>query len=108
VNLISPFRLLDPEGQPIAIQGRRSRALLGYLLLAAQQGAGRERLAGLFWSDRTEAQARSSLRQCLLELRGALAEDAIAGASEEARTSVSAVIKVLVIVLAHVLGFGAF
>ena len=73
VNLIGPFRLFGAGGQPIVIQGRRTRALLGYLLLAPQQDVARERLAGLFWGDRTEAQARSSLRQCLLELRGALA-----------------------------------
>ena len=73
VSLIGPFRLFGTSGQPIVIQGRRSRALLGYLLLSSQQDVARERLAGLFWGDRTEAQARASLRQCLVELRGALA-----------------------------------
>ena len=73
VSLIGPFRLFGASGQTIVIQGRRSRALLGYLLLSSKQDVARERLAGLFWGDRTEAQARASLRQCLVELRSALA-----------------------------------
>ncbi|MBY0392931.1 MAG: hypothetical protein K2Q27_06675, partial [Novosphingobium sp.] len=73
VQLIGPFRLVGPDGAAIPIQGRRTRAMLATLLLAPQHRMARERLAGLFWSDRSEAQARASLRQCLLELRGVLA-----------------------------------
>ncbi|MBX9885005.1 MAG: hypothetical protein K2X68_08535, partial [Novosphingobium sp.] len=73
VQLIGPFRLAGPGGAAIPIQGRRTRALLATLLLAPQQTMARERLAGLFWGDRSDAQARASLRQCLLELRGVLA-----------------------------------
>ncbi len=80
VQLIGPFRLAGPDGGAIPIQGRRTRALLASLLLAPQQTMARERLAGLFWGDRSDAQARASLRQCLLELRGVLAA---AGADED-------------------------
>ncbi|WP_298171342.1 BTAD domain-containing putative transcriptional regulator [Novosphingobium sp.] len=73
VQLIGPFRLSGPDRAAIPIQGRRTRALLATLVLAPQQSMGRERLAGLFWGDRSDAQARASLRQCLLELRGVLA-----------------------------------
>lgn len=73
VQLIGPFRLVGRDGSAIPIQGRRTRAMLATLLLAPQHRMARERLAGLFWSDRSEAQARASLRQCLLELRGVLA-----------------------------------
>lgn len=73
VQLLGSFRLAVRGGAAIPVQGRRTRALLATLLLAPQQTMGRERLAGLFWSDRSEAQARASLRQCLLELRGVLA-----------------------------------
>ncbi len=52
---------------------RRARALLGYLALAPQQSVTRGRLRGLLWSDRGEAQARASLRQCLLAVRTSLA-----------------------------------
>lgn len=85
VGLIGAFSLRDAEGVPIAIQGRRTRAMLAYLLLAPGQVATRERLAALFWSERGETQARSSLRQCLLELRGALpkAEEELLVATRE-------------------------
>ncbi|HEV2364906.1 MAG TPA: BTAD domain-containing putative transcriptional regulator [Caulobacteraceae bacterium] len=73
VRLIGGFRLSDGAGKPAAIPSRRGRALLAYLLLSEDHAATRERLAGLLWSDRGETQARASLRQCLLELRGALA-----------------------------------
>lgn len=72
VTLFGPFRLAGAEGRPIVIQGRRTRAILAYLLLSPKSEAGRERLAALFWGDRAEAQARASLRQCLAELRSAL------------------------------------
>lgn len=54
--------------------GRRSRAILAYLSLEAGRRASRERLCGLLWPDRADAQARASLRQCLAELRGAARE----------------------------------
>jgi len=53
--------------------GRRARGMLGYLVVG-QRRASRERLLGLFWPDRGEAQARASLRQCLVELRAALGD----------------------------------
>lgn len=58
--------------------GRRARGILGYLALAGPRRTTRERLTGLFWPDRGEAQARASLRQCLLEVRGALGDALIA------------------------------
>jgi DNA-binding SARP family transcriptional activator/TolB-like protein len=56
------------DGADVTPRGRKSRALLAYLLLD-KRANDRERLAGLLWSERGEAQARASLRQCLLELR---------------------------------------
>ena len=72
VRLFGSFDLADARGAPVPIAGRRSRALIAYLLLAPEQSATRERLCGLLWGDRGEAQARSSLRQCLLEIKKAL------------------------------------
>jgi DNA-binding SARP family transcriptional activator/TolB-like protein/Tfp pilus assembly protein PilF len=66
------FRLCRDDGTSVPLAGRRSRALLGYLCFAGPAGATREQLSGLMWSDRGEAQARASLRQCVLELRGVL------------------------------------
>jgi len=71
-RLMGAFRLSDGEGAVLAANSRRGRALLAYLVLTPDHVATRERLCGLLWGDRGEAQARASLRQCLLELRDAL------------------------------------
>ena len=62
----SPLVIADGDVTPL---GRRARGLIGYLALGNPPRATRERLVGLFWPDRGEAQARASLRQCLVELR---------------------------------------
>jgi TolB-like protein/DNA-binding SARP family transcriptional activator len=72
LRLVGAFRLTAPSGAPVEISSRRARGLLAYLAIAPEHTATRERLCGLLWSDRGEAQARASLRQCLLELRGLL------------------------------------
>jgi DNA-binding SARP family transcriptional activator/Flp pilus assembly protein TadD len=69
-HLLGPFRLAHgPERQNCTPQGRKTRALLAYLLLVPGRQASRDRLAGLLWSDRSEDQAKTSLRQSLAELR---------------------------------------
>ena len=68
-RLMGAFRLVGAQGEAVAVPSRRARALLAYLVLAPDHVATRERLCGLLWGDRGEAQARASLRQCLLELR---------------------------------------
>ena len=74
LQLIGRFALADGLGAPIVLSSRRARGLLAYLLLQPHQTEVRGKLCGLFWSDRGEAQARASLRQCLSELRAALPE----------------------------------
>ncbi len=72
LELFGGFRLLAGGG-PVTVSSRRARALMGYLCLARDGAAPRERLAAMLWSDRGEDQARASLRQCLLEIKAALA-----------------------------------
>jgi len=55
----------------VVLNGRKARALLGYLVLAESGEETRERLVGLFWSESEEARARASLRQALYEIREA-------------------------------------
>lgn len=66
------FTLGEADATP---RSKRARALVAYLALSRGHGATRARLADLFWGDRGEAQARGSLRQCLLEVRSATGED---------------------------------
>lgn len=77
LRLLGAFRLAAPDGQGVAIASRRARALLAVLAFAPEQTATRERLAGLLWSDRGDAQARASLRQCLADLKTCLAPAAL-------------------------------
>ena len=73
LQLLGDFALAGAEGATLELPNRRGRAALAYLYLARDQTATRQQLCGLFWSDRGEAQARASLRQCLLSLREDLA-----------------------------------
>ncbi len=70
--LFGTFRLTLEEGEPIILSNRRARALLAILCLEPDQPMAREQIARLLWSGRFEAQAKASLRQCLLELGKAL------------------------------------
>jgi DNA-binding SARP family transcriptional activator len=59
-------------GDEVTPRARKARALLAYLLSDPGKKKSKVRLAALLWGDREEAQARSSLRQVLLDLRRAL------------------------------------
>lgn len=64
--------MIAPNSQNISLRSKRSKAALAYLVLMHGNEATRERLAGLLWSDRSEPQARASLRQCIHEIRDVL------------------------------------
>ncbi len=51
---------------------RKAEVLLAYLALAPGLRHPRERLINLLWSDRSEEQARNSLRQCLSAIKKSL------------------------------------
>lgn len=63
---------------PVLPRGRKARALLGILGLAAGAAVPRPRLGNLLWSRSGEAQRRGSLRQALHELQESLGETAAA------------------------------
>jgi TolB-like protein/DNA-binding SARP family transcriptional activator/Tfp pilus assembly protein PilF len=71
------IRLLGPvaiaiDGRPVVIASKKARALLGYLALRQGTQVSRGVVTGLLWGERSESQARASLRQTLSELRRAL------------------------------------
>src|SRR5438105_718092 len=68
VAVLGAFRVVDAHGRDLTPKGRKTRALLAYLLLAPGP-VGRERLATMFWGDRGDDQAKASLRQALYELK---------------------------------------
>jgi len=63
------------DGKPLrGLESAKVRALLVYLAVESGQAHARERLAGLFWPEMSEAQERHSLSQALYNLRQALGQ----------------------------------
>jgi DNA-binding SARP family transcriptional activator/Tfp pilus assembly protein PilF len=72
INLLGGMKLTRGEQALDVGLARKPRALLAYLAMQNGTGQSREKLAGMFWGDRPEAQARANLRQTLSILRKAL------------------------------------
>src|SRR5688572_384184 len=70
LDLLGGFQVGASGGVVIPISSKKGRALLAYLALQ-QRAQTRQKLSGLLWSAREQAQAHSSLRHELVELRRA-------------------------------------
>lgn len=57
------------EGEPVEIPSRPAQSLFAYLVLNAGKSHRREMLAGLFWPESDEKNARANLRHALWRLR---------------------------------------
>lgn len=64
-----PLRIKGSDGQDMAGLSRRAQALIAYLAEQPEMRAERGLVADLLWSDRSEDQARASLRQELSVLK---------------------------------------
>ena len=73
LQLLGPFEARLGDGVPVAITGKKAKALLAYLALAGGQPVSRDKLAGVLWEFSADEQARTSLRQTLSSLRKCLA-----------------------------------
>ncbi len=60
------------DGEPVEISSCPAQSLLAYLVLNAGTAQRREKLAGLFWPDSNESNARSNLHHALWRIRKAL------------------------------------
>jgi len=69
VRLFGGASIRDAEGNELKIGTRKGRALLGFLIVEADRWHSRDRLTGLLWGDRQQAQARHSLTQELGAIR---------------------------------------
>jgi TolB-like protein/Tfp pilus assembly protein PilF len=76
LRLLGNFSLVR-AGQEVVVTGLRPRALLAFLACNAGKSHSREKLVGLLWGERSEEQARQSLRQALSALRRTLAPDLV-------------------------------
>ncbi len=72
LRLLGGLEATDAAGRPVLPRGRKARALLGVLALAAPAAVTRERLCQLLWPSRGHEQARASLRQAVRELQATL------------------------------------
>jgi TolB-like protein/two-component SAPR family response regulator len=75
IRLLGPMTIVN-AGNPVAVPAKKARALVGYLTLREGSEIPRSVLTGLLWGERSEEQARGSLRQTLSELRSAFADSA--------------------------------
>jgi TolB-like protein/Tfp pilus assembly protein PilF len=73
VHLLGPVTIAH-DGKPVTVASKKARALIGYLALREGSEIPRSVLTGLLWGERSEEQARASLRQTLSELRAAFAD----------------------------------
>jgi DNA-binding SARP family transcriptional activator/TolB-like protein/Tfp pilus assembly protein PilF len=74
----------EPSG--MAIRSKKARAVIAYVAMQEPMRISRERLATLFWPDRTDKMARQNLRACIASLRRDLGwlADAVLIADDEA------------------------
>jgi len=71
LRLLGRFELFDPTGEQVQIASARLKMLIARLALEKGRPVPRARLWALLWEDRSEEQARSSLRQACNHLRTA-------------------------------------
>ena len=72
IHVLGSMRATTYLGNNILPRGKKARAILGYLALAAGERMSRARLASMLWDRTPEAQARSSFRQALHEVSSAM------------------------------------
>lgn len=77
ITVFGPFSLVGSDGRAVSLTNRRARALLAMLCVAPGGDLDRDLVSRLLWPGRFPAQARASLRQCLLSLDRALSERGI-------------------------------
>jgi WD40 repeat protein/basic membrane lipoprotein Med (substrate-binding protein (PBP1-ABC) superfamily)/DNA-binding SARP family transcriptional activator len=70
VYLLGQFKI-EANSEPVEIPSRPAQSLLAFLILNSGTNYRREKLAGLFWPDASEANARGYLRQALWRIRKA-------------------------------------
>src|SRR5215472_12262340 len=75
IGLLGPLVIETDLGR-LGKVPRKAKALIAYLAAQGGRSVSRERLSDLLWPYQGSDQARHSLRNCLLELRKALAQNA--------------------------------
>ena len=71
LSLLGGFRARLEPGPALTFRTKKAQALLAYLVLHPGRVHRRESLAGVFWGEMPDEQARGSLRHAVYELRRA-------------------------------------
>src|SRR5262245_27723607 len=75
LRLLGGFGLsVLPNGEKVALPGKRERVLLAYLALTPNCRASRRKLTALLWGDASDETTLDNLRVCVWGLRKALAD----------------------------------
>lgn len=77
LTFLGGLSVRQADGNEITFPTRKARHLLVFLASPPGRSHLRDKLIGLFWSDRAEEQARGSLRNALSALRKTLGKDAL-------------------------------
>ena len=72
IQLLGQFEV-RADGKRISIASRPAQSLFAFLILTAGTAHRREKLAGMFWPDTSDENARKNLRHELWRIRKALA-----------------------------------
>lgn len=86
VSLLGRFDCRAGTDETLVFPTRKVRALFAYLAAEPDRRHGRDRLAGLLWGGKPDAQARANLRKTLSRLRGSLPDTAKDCLTAEAET----------------------
>jgi DNA-binding SARP family transcriptional activator/TolB-like protein len=93
IHLLGPMRATTYLGDNVLPHGKRARAVLGYLCLAAGEHVPRAELAALLWDRISAPAARTNLRQAVRELSlsfGGLASEIITSGRDVIRLNLEA------------------
>ena len=74
---LGPLRVVDDEGQTLAIGGARRRGVLASLLMHAGEAVSLDRIATNVWADDIPANPKSAIQVAVSRLRSALGHDRI-------------------------------
>ena len=75
VSLLGEQTILDDRGGSVRARSSRAVVLVAFLVVHAGSPQARQRIAGLFWPESTDAQALTNLRRELHHLRQVLSDE---------------------------------
>ena len=76
-RILGPLEVIGDDGRPVELPRRKSRALLGLLLLHANSAVSTDRLIDALWGDEPPRTATASLQNAVSRLRRAIGSEVV-------------------------------